>query len=215
MLRVGAVIVLLASCVIQQPGGTTPPPSSPPPPAPPGQPQPTAQTYDPDGESAPAPAPAPPPRGDDRVVARMNDAAMVRVPDVQHRSLADAQQALRAAGLTGELHVAWTDDIPHGNQWLCGTQPSTGQEVRADFDIEIDFCRPENQPEPKLIGASEAEARRAIGELMAKVYPASTYRIEIATDRASSSCAAGTVCGIEPRRWYANPTDVITIHVAN
>ncbi|HEY1817884.1 MAG TPA: PASTA domain-containing protein [Kofleriaceae bacterium] len=214
MLRVGVVILgLLSACVIQQPGGTTPPPAQAPPPTASASPAPSPSPDPESSESSPPPPQRERQRGDDRVVARSNDAAMVRIPNVENKSLDEAKRALRAAGITGELTVAY-EGGEHGNQHVCGTQPSDGQQLAANYDVEIEFCDPDRPAEPPLVGGTEADARRGITALMAKIYPASKYRIELATDPAGRDCASGTVCAIEPRQWYANPTDVITIHVA-
>ncbi|HEY3802703.1 MAG TPA: PASTA domain-containing protein [Kofleriaceae bacterium] len=217
MLRVGVVILGLSSaCMIQQPGATTPAPAQAPPPSASSSPDPSSSgpgSPDPESSQPSSPPPQRAERGDDRVVARSNDAAMVRIPDVENKSLDEAKRMLRAAGITGELTVEYSGG-EHGNQHVCGTQPSGGQELKANYDVEIDFCDPDPPAEPPLVGGTEADARRAITALMAKIYPATKYRIELATDPAGRDCASATVCAIEPRRWYANPTDVITIHVA-
>ena len=85
-------------------------------------------------------------------------------------SLEDAKKTLRAAGMIGEITVAYSGG-PHGNQWVCGTMPSDGQQAYANADVEIDYCKPDPPHEPHLVGGTLDNAKRTIGEVMAKVYP--------------------------------------------
>jgi hypothetical protein len=213
MLRVGVVVVwALAACQFQTSGGTTmrsggPPPSQ-------AQAQPPAQRSGDDDESQSSQPPAQrPPPVDDRASGAEAPPTMMTLPEVAHKSLDEAKQMLHAAGLTGQISVVYHDGQPPGNQWLCGLHPSEGQQMRVDHDVEIDFCLPSAGGEPPLVGGTVDNAKKVIADLMAKHFPASKYRIEIKTDPPSYDCEPGNVCGIEPRRWYAEPADLITIHI--
>jgi serine/threonine-protein kinase len=132
---------------------------------------------------------------------------IVSVPDVMGKSKDDAEAALRAAGLTPQI-----DNDPGSVDFavakVCSETPGGGHDTRPSLPVVIRFCdatRAAEPARPELVGLPVDEAKR---RAQAAGF---TGRIDVieATD---VSCAAGTVCSVEPERWELNQDHVMRLY---
>ena len=127
------------------------------------------------------------------------------MPDVNQLETADdAKNVLRAAGLTGNMIVAYDHDDPT-NEIACGTKPDANQRVPHDMEITIIFC-----VEPrKLPGMTVDAAKAEIARMSAAIHAHGAHRVETV----DGTCAHGTVCSVAPSDWADGDTDVVTLTV--
>ncbi|CAI7980807.1 Non-specific serine/threonine protein kinase [Frankia sp. Hr75.2] len=85
----------------------------------------------------------------------------VEIPDVVGRPVAEAEEALRTAGLTNIIRTTRLDDRPAGS--VIGMHPAAGSEVSRDAAIELDVSDgPGHTTVPDLVGRSEVDARSGL-----------------------------------------------------
>ncbi|WP_051105726.1 PASTA domain-containing protein [Parafrankia discariae] len=131
---------------------------------------PSDQTPPPDGET-PGGGPADPDtatttgpgagKGAEEVTQPGEPGGPVEVPDVVGRPIAEAEEALRAAGLTDITRTTRLDDRPVGS--VIGILPAAGSEVPRNTAIELTVS--DGAPHttvPDLVGRSEVDARAGI-----------------------------------------------------
>ena len=167
--------------------------------------------------TAPSPAaseasPAPPAevRPDDRA-SGASSSAIITVPDTVGKKQADAEAALRAAGVTGEIKL-YNDPgtVDFSVATVCMQNPGGGQQTRATLHVTLRYCQPERpttrgEP-PDLTGLTVAEATK---RARAAGYTG-TVRV---VDASPNACKTGTVCQVTPYRWQTN-SDQLTLYVA-
>jgi hypothetical protein len=92
-----------------------------------------------------------------------NDNTLVTMPAVYKLSRADAEAAIRRAGVRGKINVIMNDG-PASTE-VCHQVPSQGGKTTAHFSVDIEMCRPEEAPAKELdvtgltVAAATAKAK--------------------------------------------------------
>ena len=128
------------------------------------------------------------------------EGATITVPDVTGKTRDDAEAALRAAGVRGEIEVA---DVPPGvdvaTAHVCYQNPGGDQQTSATLQVSIGFGCNEAPRAPEhelvLVGVSADEATRRLR--------AAGFTEEIVVEAISDdpACKPGTVCRVFPDRF--------------
>lgn len=141
----------------------------------------------------------------------------VTIPDVAHQSLEQAKQALRAAGVTGEITVENVDTDDAAPE-VCATSPGAGQHTLGHFQVTLTACELElpgyaTPPgTPELRGLTVEEAKRKIDEAM----PEPEYHNEVVVKPLVSKhykCQLDRVCRVNPVHWvtYRAPIELFVL----
>ncbi|MFT3692300.1 MAG: PASTA domain-containing protein [Kofleriaceae bacterium] len=168
-------LLFVAACIQQGPqtypasayGPGAPPPSS--------------------GEPPPGPPPGP---GPSQSGARDE----IVMPDVTHKSLADATAILRQNGVTGEIHVQ-NEDGP----FVCGTTPGAGNHTLGHLSVSVSMCEGRSST-----GSADPDLRGMTVEQATKVLRDNGFRGNITTaptDEFDPQCKPNTVCDFHPYTW--------------
>jgi hypothetical protein len=122
---------------------------------------------------------------------------IITVPDVTGKTRVEAEAALRAAGVRGEIETA---DVPPGVDvtvaHVCYQNPGGGEQTSATLQVSIGFgCNeapPAHEAELVLVGVSADEATRRLR--------AAGFTEEIAVEAISDdpACKPRTVCRVFP-----------------
>ena len=77
------------------------------------------------------------------VELRVSNGMLMKLPNLSHKTKAEAESLLRSSGWTGSLKtgnmVSTPDPADHGH--IAGHRPGSGEEIRKDTDITADFWR--------------------------------------------------------------------------
>lgn len=83
------------------------------------------------------------------------------VPEVENRTVAEAQQLLRAAGFQSTIQDVFHDDVAPG--LVVGSEPAAGEVIRKFQPVSLAVSKgPELFPLPELVGKSLDEAKTAL-----------------------------------------------------
>lgn len=133
------------------------------------------------------------------------------MPDTVGKKQADAEAALRAAGVTGEIKL-YNDPgtVDFNVATVCQQNPGGGQQTRATLHVTLRYCQPERGSTrgdpPDLTGLTVEEATKRAR--------AAGYTGTVRVGNASpNACKTGTVCHVTPYRWTTN-SDQLTLYVA-
>jgi len=200
------LVVFLTSCQLAGGIGLGPKQA---PPAPPTTTNTTANTTAPTNPGDPPPtantAPAPADGGGlSRITVpalpgSARDSTMIVMPTLKNMNRAQAEAAVRKAGMKGEIEFEFNDG-PARSTEVCRQSPSEGGQSMAHLSVSITMCTPDVVHEqPVLAGLSpaaataKAKASGFTGKI--EVLPLSEY---------DASCKADTVCRVTPFRWEIN-----------
>jgi hypothetical protein len=138
-------------------------------------------------------------------------ARTIVVPDVTGQSRGDAEAALRAAGVEGNI-ASEPDTSDFTVARVCGQVPGPGRETSSSLVVSLRYC----QAAPvvtnrghtvELVGYTVEEATkraRAVGF---------TGRIDVFEDAYDASCKAGMVCHVKPDVWEWQLTATMTLYI--
>lgn len=111
---------------------------------------------------------------------------IVRVPDLAGKSLADAKDALKKAGLAPGI-VARSFDEETGQGDIIRTQPKAGTELRPDAGVALVVSKGRPVHMPDVTGQTEEEATASLED--------AGLDVKIAAERVNSPEEAGAVAG--------------------
>ena len=198
MTRTGVVVVwasvlaLATGCMIQTGGAaaTTPSSGAPPPTATPGA------ANEPVTPAASGPAPGAP-AGDDRAAAVNEDGMSITIPDVAGKHRAEAEAALRAAGVRGTIDIhPDPESINFAVAKVCVQTPGAGKESRPHLSVYLEYCEPPPPApdrNPNLVGRTVEEAKR-VARSKGYTGPFVVKRLP----QLDPDCKPGFVCEISP-----------------
>ena len=134
----------------------------------------------------------------------------VTIPDVQGMTRAEAEAAMRSAGVRGELQVDHEDSrTNYAVAKACNQNPGGGQQTSATLQVSVRYCMPEVAEvdhSTKLVGLDPAEATKRAR--------AAGYTGQIVVEPAhAGGCKVGTVCSVDPERWELNQAGRLTLWV--
>ena len=139
--------------------------------------------------------PAPPPS------AEYNGPDAYWVPDLSNKTRSDVEQLLRDQHFQGQV-VATGDTDPQyaRDEMACDQNPKFGK-MPPTGTITVKYCNTYKKPDngPELVGLTvEAAKQKAVAAgFTGKVEVSQLYDFD-------ASCKEGTVCRVEPVRWYLN-----------
>jgi hypothetical protein len=161
-----------------------------------------ASTPAPPADPSPAPPPAPVPAPAQPASAPADNSIIV-IPDVSGKHRAEAEAALRAAGVRGEIHM---DDASANSNFaiatVCVQTPGGGHQSRATLSVMLTYCQPpppKPDRNPTLVGLSVQDAERLArsrgftGEFHVKVLP----QLDV-------KCQPSMVCNLSPDVGWQN-----------
>ncbi len=131
----------------------------------------------------------------------------VKVPDVSGRTLADAQQQLKDAGLVpGTVGKSFNDSVPQGS--VIVTDPPAGREVAPGTPIAFTISRGSPVDVPDVIGKSVTEAQQTLQD--------AGFQVVLSPDKAFSDEADEDTVAVETpdRDTQAARGDTVTITVS-
>lgn len=145
--------------------------------------------------------------GDDRA-SGAGDPTLITLPDTVGLSRSEAEEKLRAGGVTGEIKV-YNDPgtVDFAIAKVCIQQPGGGQRTRASLFVSLRYCQPEkvvNNDVPDLRGLTLEEAKKRAREAGFKGI------FDVRKDT-TGSCKTGTVCSVSPYRWNIEGSMIIVI----
>lgn len=135
----------------------------------------------------------------------------ITLPDTEGRTRAEAEAALRGAGVQGEIHIdADPGTVDFAVERVCSQVPGGGRETSATLMVVLRFCKPTAAAvdhRTKLVGLDVAEATqraRAAGF---------TGTIEVIDANPDPACQIETVCHVDPERWELNQARKMTLYI--
>ncbi len=134
----------------------------------------------------------------------------VTVPDVTGMMKSDAQAALRAAGLQGEMRIGNDPgSVDFATAKICNQTPGGGQISSSSLFVAVRFCLQDAVVVGvQLVGLAAAEARK---RAKAAGFTGTIEVIELGTF--SPTCDGDTVCGIYPEFWKKDLDSKLTLYV--
>lgn len=132
------------------------------------------------------------------------------VPSLDHYKRSDVESVLAAKGFHGTTNFTGdTDPKWAGDAIVCEQSPASGK-IAPTGTITVKLCNTYRAPEehPQLVGMTvEAATQKAKNTGF-------TGKIESAAlSEFDASCKAGTVCRVDPDRWYLNQEHFMTLYV--
>jgi serine/threonine-protein kinase len=131
----------------------------------------------------------------------------VAVPDVTHRTLAEARKQVKAAGLTpGTVSRSFNDLVPQGQ--VIVTDPPAGRKFAPGTPVAFTVSRGSPVDVPDVIGDSVADAQQALQE--------AGFRVALAPDKVYSDEADKDTVALESpdRNTQAARGDTVTLTVS-
>jgi beta-lactam-binding protein with PASTA domain len=149
---------------------------------------------------------------DDRASGASNS-AVITLPDTVGKNQRDAEAALRAAGVSGEIKQ-YNDPgtVDFSVATVCAQNPGGGQQTRATLHVVLRYCQPER---PSTRDALPPDLRGLTPEEATKRARAAGYTGSVrVVDASPGKCKTGLVCEVTPLHWERNAGDQLTLHVA-
>ncbi len=139
------------------------------------------------------------------------ESVVITLPDTVGMSHTEAEAALRAAGVLGELRVT-TDGsaTPVATDRVCGQVPGGGQQSRSTLVVSLRFCGERQVASKQDLDVSGLTADEATKRVRATGY---TGRIEVRPADTSATCQTERVCSITPHHWQDNQPHSIELWV--
>lgn len=131
----------------------------------------------------------------------------IRVPDLKGRTLADAQQQVKAAGLTpGTVTKSFNDSVPQGQ--VIVTDPAAGTQRAPGTPVTFTVSRGSPVDVPDVIGKSVTDAQQALQE--------AGFTVVLAPEKVFSDEADADTVALESpdRDTQAAAGDTVTITVS-
>lgn len=148
--------------------------------------------------------------------AEGRDDNIIEMPDVTGKTQADAEKALRAAGITGTINVDdnYTCDNPDVTELhVCTTHPVAGAKTRKTLPLTLHLRPPgtANYKMPDVIGMTPDDAKAAIMKLKQI-----EQRLKIEEmDVLMPDCQPGRVCRQDPKAGtMTSERDYKTLRIA-
>lgn len=142
------------------------------------------------------------PGTDDRV-SGAGTAQTITLPDTMGMTRSEAEAALRAAGVGGEIRV--NDDGNSADPAMakvCLQSPGGGQQSRTSLGVTLSMCgepKPYVEQRTELVGYSVEEATRRARSA------GYTGNVDVRScTTCGPSCKLDTVCRVSPDRWELN-----------
>jgi len=132
------------------------------------------------------------------------------VPSLDHYTRADVEQLLHDKGFKGQIVVTGDTDPKFArDELVCEQTPASGK-IAPTGTIAVKLCNTYKAPEegPQLVGLTVDAATKKAKEA------GFTGKIEtLSLSEFDASCKAGSVCRVDPGRWYLNQEHVMTLYV--
>lgn len=132
------------------------------------------------------------------------------VPSLDHYTRSDVETVLAAKGFRGTTNFTGDTDPKWANDaFVCEQTPSSGK-IPPTGTITVKLCNTYRAPEqhPELVGMTVEAATKVATDA------GFTGKIESATlSEFDASCKAGTVCRVDPYRWYLNQDHFLRLYV--
>ena len=134
---------------------------------------------------------------------------VITIPDVTGMIRVQAEAAMRAAGVRGNLEV--DHDDPRTDYKIakaCAQNPGGDRQTSATLQVSIRYCMPEVAEvdhTPILVGLSPEEATKRAR--------AAGFTGKIEVGQTSGTCKVGIVCSVSPDHWELNQEHLMTLWV--
>lgn len=145
-------------------------------------------------------------RADERA-SGASTAEIITLPDTMGMPRSQAEAALRAAGVVGNIHVNENGTSNPATAKVCGQTPGGGRQSRTSLGVTLSLCverKPIVDNRTELVGFSVEEATR---RARAAGY---TGVIDVRTCN-GCTCKLDTVCSVSPDRWELNQDRLILV----
>ena len=135
------------------------------------------------------------------------DSQIITLPDTMGMTRAQAEAALRSAGVQGSIYYEGG-----GNDQICGQTPGGGQQTRTTLGVTLRPCgevhqAPPGRTEIDLTGLTVEEATKRIrGAGFAG-------EIRIIKATANATCKVDRVCGAAPSYWHSTQPSILDLRV--
>ena len=132
----------------------------------------------------------------------------ITVPDVTGKTKAEAEAALRGAGVRGAITY---DNDPGSVDRICNQVPGGGNQTSSTLVVGLRYCqdtaRPQKGP-PQLRGLSIAAATKLAQQT------GFTGKVEVIEQSDfDADCKADTVCRVHPDHWELDQDRTLTLYV--
>ncbi len=158
----------------------------------------------------PSPTTSSSPSHDDRASGAVTT-TVITIPDVTGKTRTEVEQAMRAAGVRGDIRVdSPTDDVDFAVARACNQNPGANHQTSATLAVTVSYCVPDKpyvDPMIHLEGLDVAEATKRAR--------AAGFTGEVLVEPAASSatCKLNTVCSVTPERWNLDLHGRLTLWV--
>jgi len=145
--------------------------------------------------------------------AGTESSAGITVPDVMGMHRPQAEAALRAAGVRGNIVIDQdTTRLDMTVATVCSEVPGGGHETSASLDVVLGFCVHDAHDDESIDDGEDLVTMA--GDAAEYIVKHDGFTVKIVLVTATETCKPGRVCAVSPVHWNHDKKHPVTLTVA-